>query len=677
MNKFASIFIFLYYSHASFAQKQGQERIDSMVNNLPQLKNDTLIIRTYNRIVENYIYINLDKSLKYSALGLLKAQRINWDKGIAVFNMNIGRVYSEKGMYDSCIHYYKIALALHKKGDDKYNLASVLNNIGSVEQNINSNFPKATTYYFEALKVAESLENKYLAGVCLENISKIYGLQNNHKKALQYGLKALKLRETLISTENSDISNLREVGNSLINIGTIYYQTNQNNNAQRYFQKAISLQEKAENTEGLAKAYSKMALTYEKDIQKQIDLGLKAEKLWNQINPNHTEAIANTANIGNAYFDILRIDNKKQFKISQKEIISKAEYYLKKAINKCVENRQNAEKAYYLGNLAELQAFKGDYKNAYANFRIFQNAQDSLYSQESKNKIASLETEREISIRDKEILINKLTIDAQKKQRIGLILGLGLLSLIGGLLFWQNQTRKKTNTTLLHLNSELDEANKLKAKYFAILSHDLRSPIANLISFLHLQKEAPELLTEEIKMRNQQKITESAENLLENMESMLLSSKGQMENFKPQVKQISVNDLFEYLQRFFKSNNQVKISFENKNNLLIYSDEDHLKTIMQNLTNNALKALNTNPDGTIHWKAEQQNGQIFLSITDNGHGISEQKIASLYDENAIIGSKSGLGLYLIRDLTKAISCKISVKSEAGFGTEFRLTFAKS
>lgn len=658
----------------SFAQKQGQERIDSMVYNLPNLKNDTLIIRTYNKIVENYFYINIDNSLKYSSLGLLKAKKMNWNKAIAVFYMNIGRVYSEKGMYDSCIHYYKIALALHKKGDDKYNLASILNNIGSAEQNINSNFPKATSYYFEALKVAETLENKYLSGVCLENISKIYGLQNNHKKALEYGLKALKLRETQILTKKLDISNLREVGNSLINIGTIYLQTKQNNNARSYFQKAILLQEKAENTEGLAKAYSKMALTYSKDIQKQINLALKAEKLWNQINPNHIEAIANTANIGNAYFDLLRYNAKKQDKISNKKTILQAEYYLKKAIKKSTENGENADKAYYLGNLAELQAFKGDFKNAYTNFRIFQNAQDSLYSQESKNKIASIETEREIAIRDKEILINRLAIDVQKKQRIGLFLGLGLLSIIGGLLFWQNQTRKKTNTTLLHLNSELDEANKIKAKFFAILSHDLRSPVANLISFLHLQKENPDLLTKEIKERNQQKITESAEDLLENMESMLLWSKGQMDNFKPQVKQIAIKEVFEYLRKFFPSTDTIKINFENKDNLSVSTDEDYLKTIMQNLTNNAIKALKSSPDGIIQWKAAQQNGQIILSITDNGSGISEQQIASLYDENTLIGSKSGLGLYLIRDLTKAIACKISVKSTLGLGSEFQLVF---
>jgi signal transduction histidine kinase len=128
--------------------------------------------------------------------------------------------------------------------------------------------------------------------------------------------------------------------------------------------------------------------------------------------------------------------------------------------------------------------------------------------------------------------------------RFGLIIGLALLAVIGGLLYWQNQTKKRTNTTLLHLNNELDEANKIKARFFAILSHDLRSPVANLINFLHLQKEEPDLLTPELAEMHQKRITESAENLLENMESMLLWSKGQMQHFKPQVKSIAVEDSF-------------------------------------------------------------------------------------------------------------------------------------
>ena len=89
------------------------------------------------------------------------------------------------------------------------------------------------------------------------------------------------------------------------------------------------------------------------------------------------------------------------------------------------------------------------------------------------------------------------------------------------------------------MNQELDEANKIKARFFSILNHDLRSPVSNLIHFLHLQKENPELIDEATALRMQTKVITGAENLLSSMEDILLWSKGQMENFKPHFKEIS------------------------------------------------------------------------------------------------------------------------------------------
>ena len=56
----------------------------------------------------------------------------------------------------------------------------------------------------------------------------------------------------------------------------------------------------------------------------------------------------------------------------------------------------------------------------------------------------------------------------------------------------------------------------------------------------------------------------------------------------------------------------------------------------------------------------QENGNSFLSITDNGPGASSEQFKALYDEKEVIGIKTGLGLHLIRDLAKAINCKILV-----------------
>ena len=196
----------------------------------------------------------------------------------------------------------------------------------------------------------------------------------------------------------------------------------------------------------------------------------------------------------------------------------------------------------------------------------------------------------------------------------------------------------------------------------------------NLIHFLHLQKENPELLDADMKLAIEKKTMLSAENLVASMEDMLLWSKGQMENFKPQPTKIAVKDLFEDIQKYFSSEEKVIIAFEKTQNFQIHTDENYLKTIIRNLTGNAIKALEKTEKPTILWKAWQENLQYYLSITDNGPGGTQEQFKALYDDTEVVGIKTGLGLHLIRDLAKAIDCQIEVDTKENIGTTFTLAF---
>lgn len=156
------------------------------------------------------------------------------------------------------------------------------------------------------------------------------------------------------------------------------------------------------------------------------------------------------------------------------------------------------------------------------------------------------------------------------------------------------------------------------------------------------------------------------------MEDILQWSKSQMENFKPQPKEIAINSLFEDTKNHFSSEEKVKILFENPDNIQINTDENYLKTIIRNLTGNSIKALNEIENPTIIWKAWQENNISYLSITDNGKGAFDEQFKALYDDKEIVGIKTGLGLHLIRDLAKAIDCEISVDSKVNQKTTFTL-----
>ncbi len=688
------VIILLLFSLPALAQKQGRTLIDSLVAELPKTTNDTAKGRLYRVIAEEWFFTNIDQALHYSRLGLQHTTRMKWQRGIGVFNSYIGRAYSDKGNYDSCRHYFLKAITLYKALDDTWNLASTTNNLGVAEQNIRSDYPAATRYYFEGLTYAEKTCDNYLIGLCLENMSEIYRIQKNFPKALQFGQRALAIRQ---QQRNPDINAQRELAASLTSMASLYTQMEDWPKARQFGLRALAVHKKIDNKDGLAKTYGNLSVAMQRDYGKKIDYALRAKQLWDAINPRHLEAVSNVANLGVAYLDMVRHPSPNTASIqpvNRGARLQLAEHYLTEAIQLSTDKDEVGDLAHFRANLAELQALTGNYKGAYENFRAYQTVQDSLYSQEAKNKIAELEGKREIDIRDKQLEINRLTIAGQNRQQIALLLGLGLLLVIGAFLYWQNRTRKRTNITLLRLNGELDEANRVKARFFAILSHDLRGPVANLISFLYLQRENPDLLPPDQAAHHEKIVTEAAEGLLETMESMLLWSKGQMQHFKPDVKTIPVANLFDYLQRFFAGVPHVKLSFDAPEGIQVATDEDYLRTIMQNLTSNAINALKHTPNriggpriggdaagsperfrpAHIHWQARSENGQVVLTITDNGPGMSESQLTALYNDDAAISGKSGLGLHLIRDLARAIACQISVRSTPGAGTEFQLAF---
>ncbi|MBL0080158.1 MAG: HAMP domain-containing histidine kinase [Bacteroidetes bacterium] len=283
--------------------------------------------------------------------------------------------------------------------------------------------------------------------------------------------------------------------------------------------------------------------------------------------------------------------------------------YVNDAIAMAKQNNDIDNGAYFTGILAEVQEADNDFKNAYYNFKIYYETMDSVYSQETKNDIANLESQIEINKKNAQIA-------SQNKLRIVLIIGLIMLSIIGILFYLQAKNRKLHNAKLSKLNEELNTANEIKAKLFGIISHDLRSPIANVVTLLQLkQNDGFDNKEDEYSFANG--VLKDVENLLENMETLLLWSKGQLKNFSPNNKQIAVSTLFEHMVRFFRYERSIDIIFKMTIIQLVVSDELFLQVIMQNLTSNAIRALKSTSNPQITWKVIENENNISLKITDN------------------------------------------------------------
>ena len=646
-----------------WSQNLSYKDVDSLLIVLKTQRDDSLKCKNHNAISRLYVYKNGADGMRYGKLGLLLAQKINWQKGIAMSHISLGMHLISNGNYSMASQELFKAEAICRQLKDQENLARTFNQMGILKANL-SRFPESLDYFFKSLKLFESLKKgdfRLNIASCHENIGTVYNINNRNEKAIENYKKAIAILERIEEYELEHAMNIA-------NLGTIYQKQKKYGMAIENYEIAEKKLLRLQDNFGLAFVNSWLGSAYLE--QKKYDLSIeKSKKAVSIIGKSGDKELMTTTvhNLGYAQL-------KKAMSSSSNHELNDAFGNLSTSLKMHLElgNHEGLIKDYL--HLSDYYKFKKDFAKSLESIEMHLAYKDSVFNFKNKQSLQNLEDQRTIDIKNKEIQINKLSIESKEKQKWYFILGILLLAIIGSLLFYQSRNRKKTNEKLQLLNTELDQANKVKTRFFSILNHDLRSPVSNLIHFLHLQKESPELLDEESKKRLENKTILGAENLLTSMEDILLWSKGQMENFAPKMKKVAVNSLFEDTSKHFSSEEKVAITFENIENIEITTDENYLKTIIRNLTGNAIKALDKKEHPTIQWKAWRENNQTFLSITDNGIGATQDQFKALYDDNEVVGIQTGLGLHLIRDLAKAIDCKIEVKSNLKEGTTFTLIF---
>ena len=645
--------IFFLFGLASIAQKNDSliSLISKETNTFKkhelelQLATEYLKSSNYNQCIE------ISKNLI-----LLKPKNIKEDAFIL-----LAKSYIALAEIDSAQKYVSKSIQLSQKNNSIENLARsyfVQSQIFQYE----ADFTQQANYSLKSIELAKKINNIELLEYNYRNMAMLYLDQQNYKKALDFSKKSLYYAKLINNPKKSSVAYGA--------IGETYSMMYVDDKADYYFRKSYDEAIKGDFKMGIA-----WTLTNWANIKKgneALKMREEAQKIWNELSPDNIMSINNLSQIGLLYHQKAIAVNSS---ISEKEfLLNKAKSYLIEAIEKSKKSDNTTTYIEAGKVLAQIYYSQKDYKNAYLIQNEYQALSDSLYSQENKNKIAALESKQKLIEKDNEIAVKKLTIQQNQRQKWYLIASLALLTVIGLLLFYQNQNRKKTNELLLNLNQDLEQANKTKTRFFSILNHDLRAPVANLIDFLHLQKDSPDLLDETTKNRIQQTTLSSAENLLTSMEDILQWSKSQMENFKPQPQQFLIATLFKDTEKHFSSLENIQFRFENLNNLSLETDENYLKTIVRNLTGNAIKALDGIENPTITWRAFKENGKTILSITDNGKGASNEEFKALYDDKEVVGIKTGLGLHLIRDLAKAIDCEIDVQSKMNEGTTITLKF---
>jgi adenylate cyclase len=462
--KFLCIF-FLLTATLHAQKKRGKAAIDSMITVAAQQPDDTNKVRTWNRIASTYSTIEPAKGIEYGKKALILSITLDYDKGHINALNTIGLNYQYAGNYKMALEYYNQSLEVQDEKGITSSVALTLNRIATVYL-LQGYYDKALDYNFKSLKVNETNGDSSGQAVNYGNIAGVYFYQKNYPKSLEYYNKAL----VLFESQHDKTS----IGSTYSNIGSIHLEQGMASGkdslilvALGYFEKAIKIGEELGNRDMIA---SNSALTgtgwyHLGDYSKALYFQFRALRLDEKMRAMNSIASVKSE-IGTTYLELAKDSTGNivadSLVITDKKLaLAKALEYLSASIelNEKIGGDLNSLGMTYK-SLSEAKALAGDHEGALASFKKFKVLQDSIFSNDSKVKIANLGTEKAEAESEQQAALNKIISDKRRNEAILFTTGILLLLIVIGFVV---KERKRSEKLLLNI-LPYETAQELKRK---------------------------------------------------------------------------------------------------------------------------------------------------------------------------------------------------------------------
>jgi tetratricopeptide (TPR) repeat protein len=516
MRKLLLLMITVCAGKYSQAQLQGQQRIDSLLHELPKAKEDTNKVKLFIDFSHTCYSINPDEGLKFGKQALALAEKLAWKKGIGNACRTIAGNYGYgKSDFTTALEYSFRALEQFKEIGDKLGTARILGDIG-VEYWYQSNYPNALKYYFDALRINEEINNKPDIAVTLCNIGIVYNSQKDYQKALDYIVKANKIDESM--------GNKSGIAANLCDIGELYRNLNNHEKALEYDFKSLQLYKELGDKNGIARCFGNIGVIYaeQKNYNKALEYHLQALRIGKELGVK-IEIAASLGNIGNIYLETAKNTNTG----AHNSILQKAKVYTDSAIQISKEiGDLNALSANYR-QLSEIQSLLGNYKNALENYKNYSVLKDSMFNTEKDKKLTETAMQYEFDKKEAAAREEQEKKDIrQRNLRNSIIAGAAVLLLILIGLINRYRYKQKANRELAtayenlkNTQQQLVQSEKMAA--FGVMAtrmaHEIQNPLNFVNNFSELSKD---LVQEVISTDNKTEKDEAAQNLTSNLEKI-------------------------------------------------------------------------------------------------------------------------------------------------------------
>ncbi len=494
--------------------------------------------------------------------------------------------------------------------------------------------PTALEYLFESANIcsADADLRPLLPDVYAE-ISTCYTQNGDSQNALFYGGKSIKI---LREDKNDHVLAL-----SLLNYAYDHYLIGQYDSAMFYYNESEPMLKDIGIEIGLAYLTGNKALVYWKygNIKKakeglmQAIAQLESFEDWYGLSDYYNQ-------LGQIYFEEEDYDEainyaQKGFELSSQEDFKEQARDAAKLLSTLHEKRKEFEKAY-------------TYQTTYFRYR------DSIQNLATTQRLANLRIEFEVGRKQAEV---DLLLEQKKSSRTIIIVGgisLVAVLLLVIIIYTSLKSKNKLSKELVQQKNSLVQVNDTKDRFFSIISHDLRGPVNALSGLVGVIKfYVNEGKTDQL-LELTQRMEEATDKLIKLLDSLLSWSMQQQGHFRYLPEKLSANQLMNEAVDMFHNmavSKRISLKADIKDDINLFADKNTTSTILRNLVNNAIKFTWEGGSVELSAKIDTAKRLAAIKVKDNGLGISEDKVKTLFqlDENISTrgtAGEAGLGLGL-------------------------------
>ncbi|WP_298316588.1 GAF domain-containing sensor histidine kinase [uncultured Aquimarina sp.] len=236
------------------------------------------------------------------------------------------------------------------------------------------------------------------------------------------------------------------------------------------------------------------------------------------------------------------------------------------------------------------------------------------------------------------------------------------------------------NLRLTQLSDKLEKRNEDLKKFASVVSHDLKSPLANIISLTELLEDGNKDKLNEESLQYLEYLKTSSYSLRDYIDGILKFYKSD-DIIKDGKTEIQINHLLEELKRITDSEHKVRFNISSDVQL-ISANETALMQILINLITNAIK-YNSKPEIIIDIVITEEESFYNFVVKDNGDGIPKNFLDKIFDLFTVVGVEdrdgnvgTGIGLATVKKIVRNLGGAISVTSTEQVGSTFTFSISK-